>query len=72
MVFTGTGSLISQDQTHIDSLENMLKRNRLGDDELTEVLLELTKAYGYNAPEKSIEYGKAALDLSRKTGNQID
>jgi signal transduction histidine kinase len=72
LVFLGTGPLICQDQTHIDSLENMLKRNRLGDDEKTEVLLELTKAYGYNAPEKSIEYGKAALDLSRKTGNQIN
>lgn len=72
LVFLGTGPLTCQDQTHIDSLEIMLKRNRLGDDEKTEVFLELTKAYGYNAPEKSIEYGLAALDLSRKTGNQIN
>ena len=72
LIFLGTGPLICQDQTHLDSLENMLKSNRLGDDEKTEVLLELTKAYGYNAPKKSIEYGKAALDLSRKTGNQIN
>ena len=72
LIFLGTAPLICQDQTHIDSLENMRKSNSLGDDELIEVLLELTKAYGYNAPKKSIEYGKAALDLSRKTGNQIN
>ena len=64
--------LICQDQRHIDSLETMPERNKLGDDELTGVLLELTKAYGYNAPKKRIEYGLAALDLSRKTGNQIN
>ena len=72
LLFLGTGALICQDQTHIDSLELILERNSLGDDELTEVLLELTRLYGYNAPERSIEYGKAALDLSRKTGNQIN
>ena len=72
LVFLGTGPLLCQDQTQIDSLENMLKTNELGDDKKTEVLLELTKAYGYNIPEKSIEYGLAALDLSRKTGNQIN
>jgi tetratricopeptide (TPR) repeat protein len=44
----------------------------LGEEELTDVLLELAKVYGYNAPEKSLTYGKAALDLSRKTGNQIN
>jgi len=72
MLFLGAGPAIGQDQTHIDSLENMLKQEGLGDDELTGVLLELAQAYGYIAPEKSIDYGKAALDLSRKTGNQIN
>ena len=71
-VFLIPGSGICQDQMHIDSLENMLKQDRLGDDELTGVLLELTKAYGYSAPETSIEYGEAALDLARKTGNQVN
>jgi signal transduction histidine kinase len=72
LVFLGTGPAICQDQAQIDSLENMLKHNGLGNEELTGVFLELAKAYGYNAPEKSIDYGKAALDLSRKTGNQIN
>jgi signal transduction histidine kinase len=72
IIFLGTGPAICQDQAHIDSLEYMLKHHELGDDELTGVFLELAQAYGYNAPEKSIEYGKEALDLSRETGNQIN
>ncbi len=51
-------------QTNIDSLETRLKI--VSNKEKVEVLNELAQAYKNNLPEKTMEYGEKALELSKK------
>ena len=53
-------------QTNIDSLETRLKI--VSNKEKVEVLNELAQAYKNNLPEKTMEYGEKALELSKKIG----
>lgn len=48
----------------IDSLKNQL--NIVKGKEKVEVLNKLAKAYFYESPQKAIEYGNQALNLSQK------
>ncbi|MEA2096362.1 MAG: tetratricopeptide repeat-containing sensor histidine kinase [Candidatus Cloacimonadota bacterium] len=51
-------------QTKIDSLETQLKI--VDNKKKVEVLNELAQAYKSNLPEKTMDYGKQALELSKK------
>ena len=60
-----------QIQSKIDSLENLLFQNELNDEERMTLFLGLAQEYGFTSPERSIEYGKLALGLSRESGDII-
>ena len=51
-------------QTKIDSLETQLKK--VTENEKILILNELAKAYSENSPQKTIDYGKEALELSKQ------
>lgn len=56
-------------QSKIDSLESLLKQGNLSDQQRVMILNDLGYENWIVNTEKSIEYGRQALDLARKTDN---